>query len=319
MNHEAFIGTSLSERARPLAHGRGDFWAITCYFNPIGYRRRLENYYTFRQHLAVPLLTVELSFDADFQLQQHDADVLVQLRGGSVMWQKERLLNVALKLVPDTCDYIAWLDCDVVFELGDWVERARRALDQFALLRLFHKRHDLSHDASVDHVLAEWARMTGSSLPDAAPIDRCRSPGLAWASRRDLLEKHGLYDACILGSGDKAILYAALGQFDDAARVLRLNARRLEHYLAWAKPFFGSVHHRVGCLHGRLVHLWHGERNDRDYRERHRLLEAFDFDPTIDIAVDCNGTWRWNSNKRNLHESIRSYFRSRQEDGVAGT
>ena len=51
------------------------FWAITCYFNPVGYRRRLENYHLFRQRLNVPLVTVELSFDERFQLSAGDADI----------------------------------------------------------------------------------------------------------------------------------------------------------------------------------------------------------------------------------------------------
>ena len=46
----------------------GNLWAITCYFNPVGYRRRLENYRMFRQRLKVPLVAVELSFDEKFQL-----------------------------------------------------------------------------------------------------------------------------------------------------------------------------------------------------------------------------------------------------------
>jgi hypothetical protein len=54
------------------------FWAITCYFNPAGYRRRLENYRTFRQRLKVPLVAVELSFGEEFQLASGDADILVQ-------------------------------------------------------------------------------------------------------------------------------------------------------------------------------------------------------------------------------------------------
>jgi hypothetical protein len=58
-------------------------WAVTCYFNPAGYRLRLENYRVFRQRLNVPLATVELSFDGDFELRADDADALLQIRGGS--------------------------------------------------------------------------------------------------------------------------------------------------------------------------------------------------------------------------------------------
>src|SRR6516165_312417 len=132
--------------------GRGPrgLWAITSYFNPMGYRRRIKNYHDFRQHLAVPLVTVEHSFDGTFQLQPRDADVLVQLAGGDVMWQKERLLNVALKSVPGDCDRIAWVDCDVVFDSDDWAERASRALDDLVLVHLFQERQDLPPDALLD-------------------------------------------------------------------------------------------------------------------------------------------------------------------------
>jgi len=92
-------------------------WGITCYFNPVGYRRRLDNYRIFRQRLKVPLVAVELSFDKKFQLASADADILVQLHGSAVLWQKERLLNVALKSLPQVCDKVAWLDCDIVFEV----------------------------------------------------------------------------------------------------------------------------------------------------------------------------------------------------------
>ena len=72
-------------------------WAITTYFNPVQYKRRLSNYKIFRANLGIPLVTVELSFDGRFELTNRDADILIQISGGAVLWQKERLLNVALK------------------------------------------------------------------------------------------------------------------------------------------------------------------------------------------------------------------------------
>ena len=78
-----------------------NLWSITCYFNPVGYRRWLENCRTFRQHLKVPLVAVELSFGEEFELAAGDAHILVQLRSSSVLWQKERLLDVALRSLPD--------------------------------------------------------------------------------------------------------------------------------------------------------------------------------------------------------------------------
>jgi hypothetical protein len=322
----------VSDKAYPsTGQGASNLWAITCYFNPIGYQRRLENYHTFRQHLAVPLVTVELSFNGSFELQRGDADILVQLCGGDVLWQKERLLNLALKSLPDGCDKVAWLDCDVVFESQDWAARANQALDDFELLHLFHERYNLPPDAMLDQ-LHSWdaiaiaqsvvykmraGAVASEDFLAGASLNRQSTTGLAWASRREPLEQHGLYDACILGNGDRAILCGALGEFDLFVRALEMNAPRARHYLAWSMPYFDSVQGRVGHIPGRLFHLWHGDLRDRQYGERHRLFAQFDFDPFDDIAIDSSDCWRWNSQKEELHEFVRCYFESRNEDGVA--
>jgi len=47
-------------------------WAITSYFNPMGYKSRPANYRTFRKYLTAPLLAVELSFTGTFELQPGD-------------------------------------------------------------------------------------------------------------------------------------------------------------------------------------------------------------------------------------------------------
>jgi hypothetical protein len=306
-------------------------WAITSYFNPVGYRRRLENYRVFRRCLTIPLVTVELSFDGTFQLCNEDADILVQIHGRDIMWQKERLLNIALERVPKNCNKIAWLDCDIVFGSEDWAEQASRALDASVVVHLFHERHDLPRHATA-HDLHSWnvpptsysvvAKIAaGEASPEDlfladAPLELGSTAGLAWAARRQVLEKHGLYDACILGTGDRAMLCAALGELDYGARATLMNDRWRRHYLAWARPYSESVMGRVGSVRGRLFHLWHGNIEDRHYRERHSRLQAFDFDPFNDIALDHGGCWRWNSDKKTLHAFVRRYFESRNEDGV---
>jgi len=71
---------------------------------------------------------------------------------------------------------------------------------------------------------------------------------------------------------------------------------------------------RVGFVEGDLVHLWHGEVEHRRYHERWSEFGRFQFDPFRDIALDPNGVWRWNSDKREMHEYVRAYFASRMED-----
>src|SRR6266508_5447152 len=129
----------------PAADRNGkDLWAISCYFNPAAYRRRLANYRVFRERLSVPLVAVELAYHPNFELDEKDAEILVQLRGRDIMWQKERLLNVALQAVPSSCRKVAWLDCDVIFEADDWAERTSLLLDRFPMVQPFNQVYRMS-------------------------------------------------------------------------------------------------------------------------------------------------------------------------------
>jgi hypothetical protein len=325
------VAASIWERDIMGDAPSGNLWAITCYFNPMGYRRRLANYRVFRQHLAVPLVTVELSFDGRFQLQPEDADILKQLQGGAVLWQKERLLNVAVASLPEHCEQVAWVDCDIVFANKDWVDRASTALEEWPLVHLFHARHEIPRDTALDpfgsweayrtsqsavyRIVAEKTAQEEVSIPGGL-LARRSTNGLAWAGRRDVLEEHGLYDACIVGGGDRAILCAALGEFNRLALAREMNARRAEHYRAWARPFFDRIRGKVGYILGHVCHLWHGDLIDRRHGARHQQLAQFDFDPFTDIALAASGAWRWNSDKRDLHAFVQRYFESRNEDGV---
>ena len=64
-----------------------------------------------------------------------------------------------------------------------------------------------------------------------------------------------------------------------------------------------------------MFHLWHGSLRNRAYKNRHEGLRQFDFDPSRDIALDDNGTWRWASDKPEMHAFVRDYLMSRREDG----
>jgi hypothetical protein len=303
-------------------------WAITSYFNPARYRRKLENYRIFRRRLTVPLVTVEHAAAGTFELGPDDADVLLRVDGGAVLWQKERLLNLALAALPGDCDAVAWLDADVVFDRAGWVKDARDALARVDLLHLFHERHNLPPDADLGDPLAWRGPPTsesfvhrlarGTATPRDLTLNNAQlrlgsTAGLAWAARRDVIERHRLYDACIVGGGDRVMLCAALGHLDEGCVTQRMNPRRAEHFLAWARPFAEALSGRVGSVPGRVFHLWHGDLRNRGYEDRLAILE--ELDPFTDVAVDRSGCWRWSSDKPALHAAVERYFVDRREDG----
>lgn len=304
-------------------------WAITSFFNPQCYSNRLRNYREFRDKLRVPLVTFELAFNENFSLGPGDADILIQRRSQDVMWQKERMLNLALSAVPVDCDKIVWLDCDVVFADDDWADRTSDALEQYPLLQPFDRLHHLGRNETVE---SHGAAVTGPIVSLAAGLQNGKvpisafqqreasqswryAPGLAWAGRRELLETHGLYDRFILGSGDKAVVGAAFGQQAALKPVYSLNDQQHRHYMEWAEAFSVDVQGEVGFVAGKLYHFWHGDVRRRNYWGRYLGLRPFQFDPCRDIEIDGNGVWKWNSEKPEMHQFVSEYFASRREDG----
>jgi hypothetical protein len=300
-------------------------WAVTSYFNPAGYRRKLPNYRVFRQRLAVPLLAVELSHGAQFELSPGDADILVQLRGGDVMWQKERLLNVAISRLPDECDYVAWLDCDVAFGRSDWVSAAIRKLDRTTVCQLFRSVHHLARDAtsigretsflcqdSLAYALASGlvTSVTAVVNGDGGTMKR----GHAWCARRELIAAHGLYDRNVLGGGDSLLVHAAAGLAEEVIVRHGMAPAHADDYRRWAARF-GRAVSAIGYIDGDIFHLWHGDLRRRHYRMRQRILSSCGYDPATDIALDAEGCWRWCSPKPELHRLVREYFEQRDEDG----
>jgi hypothetical protein len=300
-------------------------WAVTSYFNPAGYRRKLLNYKVFRQRLAAPLLAVELSHDALFELGPDDADVLVQVRGADVMWQKERLLNIAIGHLPDDCDYVAWLDCDVIFGRSDWPSAAIRALDRFSVCHLYRSVYHLVRDAAsigretatLAHESFGYAVASGLATPVASTTDGVAGVfrrGHAWCARRETVAAHGLYDRNVLGAGDKLLAHTVTGQTEEVIVWDGMGPGHADDYRRWAARF-RRVATGLGYIEGDIFHLWHGDQKRRRYSERLRILSSCGYDPATDVALDVEGCWRWNSAKPEMHRMIREYFEQRDEDG----
>jgi hypothetical protein len=304
------------------------FWGITCYFNPVGYRRKLPNYRLFRQRLTIPLLTIEFSPTGTFELSAGDADILVQVRDGDVMWQKERLLNLGATRLPLECDHVAWLDCDIIFERSDWAPAAIEELKRSSLCQLFRTIHQLRPGTApeaigpgasyVSHESAGSAAASGLTIPVARSTTQAPNPyrrGHAWCARRDLIARHGLYDCNILGGGDNMILFAVTGQAEEFLARGNISAAHAGHYRDWLLRFRGDAK-GIGCIEGDLYHLWHGDLEKRRYFVRGEILSSAGYDPATDIVLSPDGCWRWNSLKVNMHRRVREYFEEREEDGT---
>ncbi len=311
-------------------------WAVTSYFNPTGSTRRIVNYHAFRRALGVPLLAVEWSRDGRFELDERDADILVRIDGGDLMWQKERLLNIGIERLPASCREVAWLDCDIVFGRADWAAQTSRCLEQAMIVQPYGRAIYLARtpigrvaDPGALRSVARELERVGfvrallegtigelSLAPDDAEVyRRVPSPGFAWAARRELLERHPLIDFWVVGGGDVAYLHAALGTAEHIVRRHGLTAGHRSAYLERAGALAAEVAGRVQFVAGDIFHFWHGEGANRKYQSRFGLLPLHGFEPARSLRAAESGAWSWGEVDPALPRAVSDYFDGRLEDG----
>ncbi|MDA7527663.1 glycosyltransferase [bacterium] len=274
---------------------------ICCHYNPCNYRNLRNNYWKFRESLNADLTTVELSFNGQFEIP--DA---VQISGNdfNVMWQKERLLNIAIE--SSNADYIAWVDADLIFQNPNWINETLQKLEHHPVVQLFESVTDLD---ATGHVVRT---SVGDAYGHSIGLKGWKRPGGAWAARCEVLQ-HGLADAHILGSGDAMLLSAWRGRWRHPL-MRRLNKGWKEHHLRYAAKVYPLVTNNISHVSGDCLHLHHGSKENRNYVGRTTYLTDHDFDPNVDICIDEHGLWKWNSDKPEMHQQVKDYFSERRED-----
>lgn len=301
-----------------------DLGVVTCYFNPCGFRGRAENFERFVEPIrsaGIPLVVVEAIFPGDpCALPERHRTLKVHAR--DVMWQKERLLDLGVAWLPAHCTKVAWLDADVLFERDDWALETSRLLDTFAVVQPFAEAVRLSRGELTAQPGDDTFRGFGAvfseqpELLKAGKFELHGHTGFAWAARRDILARKGLYDACIAGSGDHMMAHAFAGDWESRciSRIVGRGGRHLAHFRRWSKSVHEEVQAKLSFTPGRILSLWHGSIENRRYVQRNQELFELAFDPKEDIRISETGCWEWASAKPALHEWARRYFEERRED-----
>lgn len=288
--------------------------AITCYFNPCGYRNLRDNLHRFHDAFrdtfhSCPLTVIELSFDGRFELD--DSLRVVGDPAKHLMWQKERLLNIAEQSLPPNVDNVAILDCDIMFLNKLWVDEAVEQLETSKVVQLFSRVHYLNAHGSIGDT---FSSIVGAPVLTNASEEQKVAPGFAWAMHRDMFP---LLDSHILGGGDRLMYEAWVGRHN-ASRVWRamraMNPAWRRHFAKEGITHFDKCRGLVERIRGDIIHMYHGSMRNRRYIRRWQALSSHNYDPATDIQLDDNGLWAWASNKPQMHAKVREHFSLRQED-----
>jgi len=310
-----------------------DIWGITTFFNPANYKSKKENYNIFRKsskRQGLRLIAIELKFDDyPFELKKNDAEIVIQIRTQerNILWQKEALLNIGLKKLPNECKKVIWIDCDIVFQNEKWVKKTSELLEKYKVVQPFSYCVKLSKGiASVENIdnlefgLEEMKKIHGIvfgfyTFKDFSFNEYIKHGhvGFVWAIRRDIIEKNGFYDHAISGSGDLIMSSAFLNLKPDYFKK-NFPIKMVRHFEKWVKKISNYVKGETYYVDGFVYHLWHGDTKNRYYDNRHEILFCNNFDPNFDIVKNENNIWEWSNNKRKLKSSIKKYFWLRRED-----
>ncbi len=317
-------------------HLPGELWGVTAYFNPHATPLQLQNLQEFSQRIrrqGLKLLIAELVFgDAPFEVPDELGDQILRRRSNNVLWQKERMLNLGIASLPETCDKVAWLDGDLFFENEQWVAATAHLLESYVAVQLFDTACWMPRGARSVAPDLPRGLGEGKSLPGVvAGLAAYESPerrrralanyllsghtGFAWAARRSLLADHPLYDRDIVGGADVPIAHALLGNEDfwqgNNFYCRHLTPAAMADIAQWSRSIYQDVAGSVTYTPGRVLHLWHGDMASRNYIARLQILLDNAYDPTQDVRIDEDGCWQWCSAKPALHQQVRAYFTAR--------
>lgn len=299
---------------------------ITTYFNPCRYVSRRRNYDLFMEGMrkdGVTCLTVECAFgDEPFELP--DSLDVIKVRSKTLLWQKERLLNLAASWLPASCKYVAWLDCDILFDNPNWGTDLVKVLETHQVAQVWESCLRLEQGNVVGakpDLSYSFAKVMGM-IPETLNAERYDlhgHTGYGWAMRREIFDEVGLYESAISGSSDHFMSHAIYGDYNHCIQnALKYDQRQIDHLKEWGAKFYAMVQGSLGVVPGQIRHLWHGDAINRRYFLRMHEITDLGYDPYTDLHVEPGRPLEWTPglDKPGLKEYFENYFKSRREDGV---
>lgn len=282
---------------------RDDMALCFVVFNPAQSKRLMMNYLyvaNLYRSFGLPVYTMELVFEGrDPEIPT--SPTVFHVHGKSHMFHKERLCRLLEKRVPRHFTKLAFLDADVIFDHTGWYDETSALLDTHDVVQPFEKAHwmDLSY-TEIELTRETVLKMNG-------PVwDFKYHPGFAWAFRREWYRRYGFFDWAVSGSGD------TLSTSQWMSKTFPRNFKSLPAALRYVyKEYAQHPVPRITYRPGDIYHLYHGSRKNRQYSERHQLLEVSQHIEQM-IEINKDGVYEWVDPKWN--GVFLDYFKNRFDD-----
>lgn len=306
---EPELDNSILKKSKRDPNIKPKLAVLTTFFNPKNYINLRYNYLKFSEKIKqkADLFPIELSFNGDFFIEDEN---VIRINGSkdNILWQKERLLNIALENLPKEYTNVAWIDCDIIFENENWVDEVNDKLKEYKVLHLFEKYERIGDN---DEVSESGISIIKEIIDSGIIITNIKKgkPGFAWAIRRELIDDIKFFDKQVIGGGDTLMFYSFVSKYKNNGL---LNKNWFSEFLKWYKYSSEKINKSVHYISGNIKHLYHGKRLNRNYNNRYNILNSINFSPSIDLIK--NGKSLWEFKNKNNYKLLMNFFENRNED-----
>lgn len=230
---------------------------------------------------------------------------------------KENLINFAVERLPDTWEYMAWIDADITFANARWVKDTLNALRSNDVVQLFQSAVNFGPEGETIKLDTGfmYAYKSGRQYSKTNKYGHWH-PGYAWACTHSAYQRMDrLVEWAILGSADRHMAMALIGKVQDS-------------YPGGVQPSYKALLElfqekcrglRVSYINGTILHHWHGSLQNRKYVERWQVLVNNHFDPLVDVGKSNDGLIRLTPVGARFEQHLIDYFIGRDEDGLKTT
>jgi hypothetical protein len=285
-----------------------DMAILLVIFNPSMSKRIIMNYlYTVEQFYlqGLPTYTLELVYEGRKPELTSNPNVF-HIKSNSYMFHKENMIRILEKRIPQKYQKLLFVDADIVWKQPNWYDQISRTLDYYDVVQPFETGHwlDLTYrkkETSRDTVLFMWKDKWDHTL----------HPGFSWAMRRDWYKANGFFDYALSGSGDTLSASHWLNKkFPKGFKSLPLALKSIyAEFCKKPRPQLGY------CKGLEVFHLYHGGRANRQYVDRHKILDVEQ--DILDLThINADGLIEWNDPEY-WNPQFLKYFISRDDDDLS--
>jgi len=274
-------------------------------FNPAQTKRILMNYLYVRNLLEqenLPVFTIELVYEG----RAPEVKDAIHVASNSFMFHKENLCRVLESKIPSRYTKLAFLDADVYFRDKSWYTKTSALLNTYDVVQPFERAHWL--DLTYKKTMLTRKTVLLNTKPQ---WDFVYHPGFAWCFKRKWFQQIGFFEFAVSGSGD-TLSSAAWLQKTFPPKFQSLPSPLVDKYLAYK----AVANPKITYLNDvDLYHLYHGSRVNRQYVDRHKMLDIKgdigDF-----LTQNKEGVFEWKETET-WNPLYLNYFKKRDDDGLS--